>query len=244
MKRLFIEQLKGWRPQEAAWLAFSVSAITSLSVYWGDGTPGIIAATTGMVYTVLAGKGKPSCFLFGLVNTPIYAYLAFSSGYYGDFSLNVFYFIMMFAGLASWLKNTSSDPEEGVKRTRLSLKGRFILTFLCIAAVLPLWGVLSVFDGSRPFCDSVTNVLSVAAMILTIRRAIEEWILWIAVNAVEVFMWYRVWTEGSGHVSILLMWLLFLVNGIYLFSLWMRIERKSAKSPYLNGDSSTGNQVR
>jgi hypothetical protein len=55
-------------------------------------------------------------------------------------------------------------------------------------------------------------------------RAIEEWILWIIVDAVEVFMWWRAWCAGEGSISVLLMWLLFLANGIYLLSLWMRVD--------------------
>jgi nicotinamide mononucleotide transporter len=80
----------------------------------------------------------------------------------------------------------------------------------------------------------MTNVLSIAAMILTVKRAIEEWVLWIAVNAIEVFMWYRAWCSGSGNISILLMWMLFLVNGIYLLTLWLRIERRNLKTHAVN----------
>jgi nicotinamide riboside transporter PnuC len=63
-------------------------------------------------------------------------------------------------------------------------------------------------------------------MVLTVRRAIEEWVLWIAVNAIETVMWYKAYLQGTGPVSILLMWLLFLANGIYLFCLWRRIEKR------------------
>lgn len=230
MKRVFIEQFRGWRTQEVVWFAFSISAITGLSIYWNDSVLGIIAATTGMAYTVLAGKGKISCFIFGLINTPIYAYIAFNSGYYGDFSLNVYYFAMMFPGLIAWHKNRSSDHEEGIKRTRLTTKGRVILVILVIAAIIPLSLTLHSLGGSRPLCDSLTNILSIAAMILTVRRAIEEWILWIAVNAIEVFMWYKAWMAGDGPISLLLMWLLFLANGIYLLSLWIRQERRTSQS--------------
>ena len=41
--------------------------------------------------------------------------------------------------------------------------------------------------------------------------------------------WWKAWRAGEGSVSVLLMWLLFLANGIYLLSLWMRMECK--KSP-------------
>lgn len=228
MKNLFLEQFKGWRTQEAVWFVFSISTITALSLWWGDDTLGISAAVTGMAYTILAGKGKIACFLFGMINTPIYACMAFNAGYYGDFALNAYYFLMMFPGLYVWLRNHSSDPEEGIRRTRLSPKSRAILSALIIAFILPAWFILDRIGGSNPLCDAATNVLSIAAMILTIRRAIEEWVLWIAVNAIEIIMWYKAWMNGCGSVSILLMWMLFLANGIYLLCLWMRIERKNA----------------
>ena len=179
-----------------------------------------------MMYTILAGKGKPSCFLFGMVNTPLYAWIAFNAGYYGDLSLNIYYFIMMFPGLAAWLHHRSCVSEAGIVRTRLSNKGRLLLFAMCIIGILALWGILHLINGNRPFCDAVTNILSIAAMLLTVRRAIEEWVLWIVVNAVEVFMWWNAWRAGEGSISVLLMWLLFLANGIYLLSLWMRMEHK------------------
>ena len=228
-RRFLIEQLRGWRITEVLWLAFSLSSIISLSIYWGDTTMGITAAATGMMYTILAGKGKPSCFLFGLINTPLYAWIAFNAGYYGDLSLNIYYFIMMFPGLAAWLHHRSSIPESGIVRTRLSNKGRLRLFAACAVGILALWGIRHLIKGNRPFCDAVTNILSIAAMLLTVRRAIEEWVLWIIVNSVEVFMWWKAWCAGEGSISVLLMWLLFLANGIYLLSLWMRMECK--KSP-------------
>ncbi|MBO5643415.1 MAG: nicotinamide mononucleotide transporter [Kiritimatiellae bacterium] len=231
MKKIFIEQFIGWRTQEILWLVFSIFSITALSIYWDDTPLGIIAATTGMAYTILAGKGKISCFIFGLINTPLYAYLAFKSGYYGDLTLNAYYFIMMFPGLFHWLKNRSQDPEEGIKRTKLSNRGRLILAALCIGAIIPTWAILKVCGGAQPLCDSATNILSIAAMILTVRRAIEEWALWILVNAIEVFMWYKAWLIGQGNVSILLMWLLFLANGVYLLCLWLRIEKRNNLKP-------------
>jgi len=228
--RFLIEQFRGWRTTEVLWLAFSISSIIALSVHWGDTAIGMTAAVTGMMYTVLAGKGKPSCFLFGLVNTPLYAWIAFNAGYYGDLSLNIYYFIMMFPGLAAWLRHRSSVAETGIVRTRLSNKGRLQLFAMCIIGILVLWGILYLINGNRPFCDAVTNILSIAAMLLTVRRAIEEWILWIVVNAVEVFMWWKAWCAGEGSISVLLMWLLFLANGIYLLSLWMRMEKRTASA--------------
>jgi nicotinamide mononucleotide transporter len=183
-----------------------------------------------MLYTVLAGKGKAVCFLFGLVNTPLYAYLACKAGYYGDFVLNIYYFAMMFPGLVAFLRHRAEDDEESIRRTRLSRKGRTVLVLFSAAGTLALGAVLSVLGGTRPFCDAATNILSVAAMYLTVRRALEQWVLWIAVDVLEVFMWAKIYAAGESHISILMMWLLFLTNGIYLLAMWLRIEARKTAS--------------
>ena len=224
VKELFVEQFRAWRRIEIAWLIFCVASIVALSLSWGDTTLGIIAAVTGMMYTILAGKGKILCFVFGLVNAPLYAYISYANGYYGDFALNVYYFVMMFPGLIFWGRNRAKSAAEGIVRTRLSGKARLKMTACCAAAIIALWLALRLVGGNRPLCDAITNVLSITAMLLTVRRAIEQWIMWIIVDAIEVFMWARAWFAGGGTISVLLMWLLFLANGIYLLSLWLRVE--------------------
>lgn len=215
-------EFSGWRPGEVAWLVFCQSAIVALSLFWNDSAFGIIAAVTGMMYTVLAGKGKVSCYFFGLINAPLYAWLSWRQGYYGDMALNLYYFAMMFPGLWFWSRNRRPDPSDGIVKSRLTSRERVFWTFGIVSAALLLWPVLESSGGARPLCDSLTNVLSVAAMVLTVKRCIEQWVLWIAVDAIEVVMWWSVHSAEGVGVSILLMWLLFLANGIYLLRLWMK----------------------
>jgi nicotinamide mononucleotide transporter len=227
----FKSQFLCWRKSEIAWLVFSTSSIAAISLSLDERPLSFCAAITGMLFTVFAGKGKSLCYLFGLVNTPIYAYLSYIQGFYGDMALNVYYFVMMFPGLVCWYRHKSSDAFIGVKRVSLSRVERVAWFVSLTLATFALWAVLSFLGGSRPFCDSLTNVLSVGAMILTVKRAIEQWVLWITVNAVEVFMWWNVYLAEGGSVSILLMWVLFLANGIYLFKLWLKTGVEGRQVP-------------
>jgi nicotinamide mononucleotide transporter len=220
--KYFLDQFSGWRKGEVLWLCSCVILILCLSVSLGDGVLGTTAAVTGMMYTILAGKGKLSCFLFGLINTPLYAYLSFKFGYYGDAALNLYYFAMMFPAFFAWKKNISESGKDEIIKVRLSCRERFVILLVAFFAVTILWLILFSFGGKRPFCDAMTNVFSVMAMYLTARRAIEQWYLWISVNAIEIFMWWKVWTESGSSISLLLMWMLFLANGIYLLCLWKR----------------------
>lgn len=215
-------ELSGWRAGEVVWLAFCQSAIVALSLYWRDSVLGIVAAVTGMMYTVLAGKGKVSCYLFGLVNAPLYAWLSWRQGYYGDMALNLYYAAMMIPGFLCWKRNSRPEIGAGIVKSRLSSCERLFWTLGIAVAALLLWPILDALGGERALCDSLTNVLSVAAMALTVKRCIEQWLLWIAVDAIEVFMWWSVHSADGTGISILLMWLLFLANGIYLLRLWMK----------------------
>lgn len=212
--------LADWSAVEIVWAAFCLASIAGLSLWWGDGALAVTAALTGMLYTLLAGKGRPACFLFGMVNTPLYAWISFRAGYYGDMALNVYYFAMMFPGLWAWRCNVDGGGDGVIVRRTLDGRGRVLCAAATALGAAALYPVLVCFGGSRPLCDAFTNVLSIAAMVLTVRRCIEQWIMWIAVDLIEVFMWWRVWTETGNSVSVLLMWLLFLANGFYLWRLW------------------------
>lgn len=206
------------------WAAFSIVAITAVSLAWWDSSDvlhsslALIAAITGMAYTLLAGRGQIACFAFGFINAPLYAYLSWHWGYYGDMALNLYYFVMMFPGYVCWKRHIRQNTFGDIVKTRLSTKERWIWA-LIISAVLPAtWAALSALGGNRPLCDALTNVLSVAAIILTVKRCIEQWVMWIAVDAIEVVMWFRV---DAASYALLAMWLLFLADGIYLFKLWI-----------------------
>ena len=210
-----------WFP---VWAAASVLAIAVISLAWWDANDilhsalGLIAAVTGMMYTMLAGRGKIVCYAFGLVNAPIYAYLAYRWGYYGDMALNLYYFVMMVPGIICWRRNRTETSGGEIVRTALPGKMRVVWGLSLVVAALVLYAVLLAVGGSRPLCDALTNVLSVAAMILTVKRCIEQWVMWIAVDAIEMFMW---WHTGETSMAILAMWTLFLADGTYLFHLWI-----------------------
>ena len=121
--------------------------------------------------------------------------------------------------IVCWRRNRDAAETGSIVRTHLSGRERAVWSVAILAGVAVLWGILLAVGGNRPFCDAFTNVLSIAAMVLTVKRCIEQWVMWLVVDAIEMFMW---WHTGADSMAILAMWALFFVDGCYCFGLWLR----------------------
>ena len=221
------QELSGWEAFDVIWLAAATAVILTLSLIWKDDAVGILCALTGIWCVILTGKGKLSSFLFGTVNTLLYAYVAFFARYYGEVMLNLLYYLPTnFIGLIAWKRHFNEDSGEVVK-TRMSLKSSAI-TYALTAAAIFLYGLLlKRLGGNLPFVDSMSTVVSVVAQILLIKRYMEQWVLWIVVDVVTVVMWAVNFARGGENISTLLMWVVYLANAVIMFIRWYREAKRA-----------------
>ncbi len=225
-------ELKGWKIHEIVWIMFSTFWVLGLSLYWKDSLIGIIAAVTGVWYTLLAGKGKRSCFIIGTVNVLFYSYTSFHAKYFGEVMLNMLYYLPMnFIGWFAWKNHIDSTTGEVIKQ-HLTFKKRIVVYLLTAVGVFLYAPLLAVLGGSLPLIDSTSTVLSVTAQLLTVWRLKEQWILWIIVNGVSVVMWAVNFAQGKENISMILMWGLYLINAFIMYFRWNKdIKANSALPP-------------
>ena len=88
IKNFIAGELSGWKKAEVLWLIFCCTAVIILSIQMGDNVMGIISAVTASLYTIIAGKGKVSCYLFGIINTLLYGWISYKMRLYGEVMLN------------------------------------------------------------------------------------------------------------------------------------------------------------
>ena len=134
IKRFFKLELSGWKPIEVFSL-FSILCFILINAYIKHDNPiAVISAVCGILYTVIAGKGKISCYFFGLCGSGFYSYLALQNALYGNLFLYLCYYIpMQILGIFKWKNNLNKKTNEIVK-TRLSTKERIKL--IIISAIL------------------------------------------------------------------------------------------------------------
>ena len=120
------------------------------------------------------------------MNVVLYAIIALNAKYYGEVMLNLLYFLPLeFYGFYVWFKNINPETNE-VYKFRLSSKNRLLL-FLITSSMTIIYGyILSVLNGNLPYVDALSTVISVVAMIRSIKMYMEQWILWIIIDVITV----------------------------------------------------------
>lgn len=220
MKNFIKNELSGWKKWEVSWLVIACAIITGLSVYWQDTLIGIISSTTGVACVVCTGKGKLSAYLFGLVNSVLYAIISFNAHLYGETMLNAIYYVpMQFVGFYVWNKHMNSETKE-VEKRHMDMKGRLLLLIVMIAATYVYGLFLRSIGDAMPFVDSFTTVSSVIAMIISVKMFAEQWWIWVAVDVFSVYMWWCNFKTGGDNMATLLMWTVYLGNAIIMLVKW------------------------
>lgn len=149
----------------------------------------IIGVSTALVYVALAAKGNRWCFLFGLISSLIYVYLSYILKFYFDFGINLYYVAMSFYGWIAWSENQNNNSEI-VVRTYPSKKLLLIMAIgvLITAGLATLANRFS--DAALPHLDAFTTVFSILATYLVVKKYIQNWLIWIVVDAVACYMYF------------------------------------------------------
>lgn len=149
----------------------------------------LISGVTGIISVILCSQRKISFYFFGFIQLGTYMYLAWQQRFYGELIENIFYIITMLIGIVVWLKNYNTE-EQIVESKRLSDRLFYIIcsimVFICV-----LFGYYMKYftDNTQPFMDSFSTVPAFIAQTLLMLRYREQWIFWIIIDVVSIFMW-------------------------------------------------------
>lgn len=211
-----------WKNLEIVILLLILAFIVVNGVLKQDSIIAIISALCGITYTFIAGKGNPICYLFGITGSTFYCLLAYNNALWGNLLLYALYYVpMQVLGFFQWNKNLKNGRNDIIK---IILPKREM--YLLIAIMLLLTGivyyVLMNLQDAHPLLDSITTVFSIGGMYLTVRRALEQWIFWMAVNSLSLAMWLNVALQGTKVYSTVIMWGVYLFLAFYFYFSWKK----------------------
>lgn len=181
------------------------------------------AVLASIAYVLLATFQKRSCWYFAGISSCIYTYLCFSGKLYVESVLNIFYVVMAIIGWLSWkTKAAATDiSSAGEHVMRWKPKNHIVLIVLCTTCGLLTGNVLDSYtDQAFPYIDSVSFYLCLAATWMVTKKLLENWLYFVVIDAVSIFMYY---SRGLALSSLL--YALFSILAVIGFVRWLRIYR-------------------
>ncbi len=148
----------------------------------------LIASALGFVAIFLQIKQNVWYWLVSIVMVSMYIYIYIDAKLYADMSLQVYYLVVSFYGWYLWLfgnhQNHHSSPIK-VSSTTPKMFG-VLLAIMAILFFVVAW-ILSAFTNSDlPYWDSFTTALSFVATWMLAKKILENWLIWVVVDAVSV----------------------------------------------------------
>ena len=167
-----------------------------IAEHWLD----MLTTILGLAYIVLEYRASIWLWVVGFVMQDLGIVLYYQKGLYADCGMEFYYLTMTIYGFITWKFpiRKGADKQNGEKTSPKDLpithfKKSLILPWTLIT--LTLWGVLYYFlsnytDSRVPATDSFTTALSVVGIIALTRKYLEQWLIWIVVDAVTCVLYF------------------------------------------------------
>jgi nicotinamide mononucleotide transporter len=175
-----------------------------------------IGTITGVLSVWLLARQNWLGWPLGLIYIVLSMVLFFSMRLYGEFLAHVVFLVLSVYGWHQWRAGESGAsplaPQFASTRERLWY-GLFMLGAWALCGFL----FARLTDNVLPYVDSLIMTMSFVGMWLSAIKKIENWILWLFVNAISIGVYFH----QSLYVYALL-YVLFFALAVLGFSSWKR----------------------
>ena len=179
----------------------------------------IVGTIIGFVYLWQEVKASIWLWLTGIVMPAIYTVVFYQSGLYADFGIQVYYIVAALYGFLFWKFGKKQDKPLPIVHT--SVRQGVILFLITVLVFIPIYLILTKFtDSTVPFYDSATTALSIVALWMLAKKHVEQWFVWIAVDAVSSALYFY---KGIYFTAVL--YAVYTVVAIYGYKKWNLMEK-------------------
>ena len=184
----------------------------------------IIAVVCGLAFVILIIYEKPIGWAFGIVQSALSVLLFYSGGLISESYVYLVYAILGVWGWATWGQRPKDQP---LVVTNWKLPTWGIALGLGVVLSLALGWLQHNFNelAQRPYIDAFTSVFALIATVLEIRKKLPAWVLWIAVNAASIPLY---WDREFMLYSLLMV--VYFALSISGYLRWRKVYRKSLET--------------
>ena len=187
----------------------------------------LAASLIGITSLIFNAKGNPIGQALMIVFSLLYGVISYTFSYFGEMSTyHGMTGPMALFALISWLRNPYNGNHAEVAVNRISkweYAGMYVLTAL---VTVGFYFILDYFDTANMIPSTLSVTTSFIAVYLTFRRSPYFALAYAANDVVLIVMWTMAAVEDISYLSVIICFVTFLVNDLYGFISWKRMEKR------------------
>ena len=207
---------------------FSLSVVIVTSLLGGvQGVPSVIASIIGTTSLIFMAKGDVFGPILIVIFSIMYGVISYSYAYYGE----VITYLGMTAPISAvsiftWIKNPYEKGKAEVKIARIKKIHILFLTLLTCVVTFVFYFILDYFNTANMLFSTLSIATSFFAVGLTTLRSPYYAIAYGLNDVVLIVLWCFASFEDRSYISMVVCFIIFLINDLYGFVNWKRMESR------------------
>lgn len=154
----------------------------------------ITGTLVGIVYLWLEYRASIYLWIASIIMPAIYLYIYYNAGLYADFGINIYYLAIALYGWLAWrygftlFGKKEEEKELAITHTPKRVWGKLLFTYAVAQAAIS-YILITYTDSNVPYWDSFTTALSIVGMWMLARKYIEQWWVWLVVDATSAWLY-------------------------------------------------------
>jgi len=219
-------QMLYFTKQEMILWGGSVILILGAFLIFGGGYWSLTASLIGVTSLIFAAKGNPLAQVLMIVFSLIYGWISYQYSYYGEMITYLGMTMpMAVISLISWLRHPYKGSHAQVEIHQVSRKELKIIFLATALVTIIFYFILKYLHTANLIFSTVSVLTSFLAVSLTYFRSPYYALAYASNDLILIILWGMACKEDIAYSSVLICFIVFLVNDIYGFLSWKRMEK-------------------
>lgn len=211
----------------ALWSVSVVLILISFLAFDRENYLTLTASVIGVTSLIFNAKGNPFGQLLIVIFSMLYGFISYAFTYYGE----MITYLGMTAPMAvfslvSWLRNPYNGNRAEVEVNHLKGREYGFMLGLTALVTLAFYFILAHFHTANLAPSTLSVTTSFLAVYLTFRRSPLFALAYATNDSVLILLWILAARSNLSYLSVVVCFVVFLVNDIYGYVSWSRMGRR------------------
>lgn len=212
------------------WFSSIILITVSFMIFDRENYMTLAASIVGATSLIFCAKGNPFGQLLMVLFGVLYGVISYSFAYYGEMLTYLGMTVpMAIFSLISWLRNPYNGKKSEVSISHLKKKDIISMIVATLLITFVFYFILKFLNTANLIPSTISVATSFSAVFLTYKRSPYFALAYAANDVVLIVLWTLAAFADISYLSVIICFVMFLVNDLYSFTNWLKMRKKQAE---------------